>query len=849
MKYILLLIMMLGCDEGTSTQQESSSSSTKSEEQISEASCLETFKSELFTPVLEQCVTCHKDGGVASTAGASFNLYENNIAKNYTSIQEYISDSSDLLLSKPTGVNHQGGAFFTQESDEYRLLLEWINRIKSSTCNIDTPIVATSEYYKSTQLLSLKDTYKKASIFLSAYSPSKEELDAISSKERLKEALISSMKGSAFKEFLMTSANDKLLVKKYLNDNTEATSILDTYHYPQLLDRVDEATTKANEASQAYALAVEKGATEAEIETKLAQMNEADEYVGFVYDNTQKALAMEPLELIAYVVMNDKPYSEILTADYMMLNPFSSDAFGAGLRFKDNNNPNEFKKGKIKGYVFDYRGEDDPITLNDRGYSALPISGVLTSPIFLARYPSTATNKNRARSRVVYKMFLGVDIESLAVRSMDPEELKKSTNPGDKSSSCYGCHIIMDPIAGAFYNWGDNGHFKEDGTTDSLPESYKESELYQEGDVWYRDNIKAGFETLLMPTIKEYGEVANEKDGLIWLAKEIVKDERFAKASVEFWYEAIFSTPLVSKPTATQDSDFEQKLARYNQQEQEIAQAAKVFLQSNQNLKEMLAYMIMSERFRVSKVEEGANRANLRDVGVGHLLTPEQLDRKIQALTGYRWSKFWDEEQHELLNDYYMFYGGIDSDGVSKRASELTTLMAAVIERMSNEIACPLALKELDVSPDKRKLFGDINPRLEPTNEANILAIKKEIQHLHEKLLGEKLALDDEELVQTYNLFYAIYYERKLSANSDKYPVTLYSDDNEKYKEFCFTEGVVRFDDDVWEKIDWSKALSNPSDANSPQSKLGLFYSSEQTMRAWIAVLSYMLNDYKFIVE
>lgn len=40
------------------------------------------------------------------------------------------------------------------------------------------------------------------------------------------------------------------------------------------------------------------------------------------------SLLESPLELIAYVVENDKPYSEILTADYEMMTPVMSKALG-----------------------------------------------------------------------------------------------------------------------------------------------------------------------------------------------------------------------------------------------------------------------------------------------------------------------------------------------------------------------------------------------------------------------------------------------------------------------------------------------------------------------------------------
>ena len=38
-----------------------------------------------------------------------------------------------------------------------------------------------------------------------------------------------------------------------------------------------------------------------------------------------------PVELIAYVVENDKPYTEILTADYTMVTPLTADTLNAQL--------------------------------------------------------------------------------------------------------------------------------------------------------------------------------------------------------------------------------------------------------------------------------------------------------------------------------------------------------------------------------------------------------------------------------------------------------------------------------------------------------------------------------------
>ena len=40
-----------------------------------------------------------------------------------------------------------------------------------------------------------------------------------------------------------------------------------------------------------------------------------------------QAVGREPLELISHVVMNERPYTEVLTADYTMVNAFSDLAY------------------------------------------------------------------------------------------------------------------------------------------------------------------------------------------------------------------------------------------------------------------------------------------------------------------------------------------------------------------------------------------------------------------------------------------------------------------------------------------------------------------------------------------
>ena len=56
---------------------------------------------------------------------------------------------------------------------------------------------------------------------------------------------------------------------------------------------------------------------------------------------------------------------------------------------------------------------------------------------------------------------------------------------------------------------------------------------YEEGDSWYRDMLPPGFGAEPAP---------DPDNSLQWLAKRIVEDERFAEATVKFWWPAIMGS-------------------------------------------------------------------------------------------------------------------------------------------------------------------------------------------------------------------------------------------------------------------------------------------------------------------
>ena len=109
-----------------------------------------------------------------------------------------------------------------------------------------------------------------------------------------------------------------------------------------------------------------------------------------------------------------------------------------------------------------------------------------------------------------------MDIEELSERTTDQEALADENNPTLNNPNCVVCHDILDPVAGAFQNYGDDGFYRDKTYGyNSLPYSYKRDPVngYQTGETWYNDMLAPGFGNLLAP---------NPNNSLKCLAHEIV---------------------------------------------------------------------------------------------------------------------------------------------------------------------------------------------------------------------------------------------------------------------------------------------------------------------------------------
>ena len=682
-----------------------STSSESSEEPVTESASA-YYTANVKTQVIESiCLGCHVTGGLASSTNLIFVLGDDET--NLATLRDYLLSSNDdgeTLITKVTGgLSHGGGPQLTVESAGYAALSELITLLIQE--GGDPEDTSSDEFFKELTLATPAETLRRAALMLAGRLPTESEIElAESGDDGLRASIVALMEGPGFHDFLIRGANDRLHTDAFVNGSFSEVSDLnglagDRYPMGELLWDLEGAIW------------------------------------GY-----RMGIARAPLELIAHVVETDLPYSEILTAEYTMVNWFTEQVFRSGVDVGSFEDPRSFAPGKNRGSVLrddEYVAEQAPgfgtRVLEHSGYVDYPHAGILNDLTWLHRYPTTETNRNRARARWTFYHFLGIDIETSAPRTTDPVALADTNNPTLNNPACTVCHDRLDPVAGAYQNYGNEGFYRDKwGGLDSLPDTYKHPEwfgidtptLYQEGDTWFRDMKPVGLDNTTQPSDRV-------DDSLSWLSEQIVADPRFATSAIKFWWPAIMGTEALSEPEVASDPNYDAQMSAYQAQELQISTLASAFRDSGLIAREMLADMILSPWFRVKALQPNAiNRPiELADVGVDRLLTPEELDAKNESILGFKWDEWatdWlgDVEGFNtaLLDRFRLYYGGIDSIGIKERNRELTSLMANVAERQALELACGVTVLDFHDNPNMsdRRLFSVVNSTTTPLTEKTL---------------------------------------------------------------------------------------------------------------------------------
>ena len=372
----------------------------------------------------------------------------------------------------------------------------------------------------------------------------------------------------------------------------------------------------------------------------------------------------------------------------------------------------------------------------------------------------------------------------------------------------------MDPIASTFQHWDERGR--------RIPS-------YTDANSWSSNDIEGPGIAGKKIDISGTDVYSNM---LQWLGNEIAQDPRYIRAITRHLYTGIIGQDLL--PTPGDDAD-DAGITAFNAQRSILASIGQAMVANDWNLKTAINGILLSPYYRAVQVDQSKVVA-AEHIGAARLLTPEMLQRKLKATLGFDWDELRDNDK-----DNRIMFGGIDSDSVITRINEPSGLMIAMQELMATEMACRATAfdftKERSPTINERRLFKFVSTEIQPFDKdgfeltSNIEAIKTNIQYLHSILLSEDLALDSPEIEATYQLFLSTWrLGQTLLANPADY-------DPQPRTNIPSRNCQGYYD---WEKGGYPHNIDE---------ELRIYYDSNYVIRSWMAVMTYLLSDYRYIYE
>jgi len=298
------------------------------------------------------------------------------------------------------------------------------------------------------------------------------------------------------------------------------------------------------------------------------------ELAGMEVQAINTSVVEAPVRLIEHVVMHDRPYHEIVTADYTVTDPIVSTVFGI---------------------PYDETGPQWQVSHYD---DERPHAGVLSDSFLFTRHSSTLSNKSRGRANVIARSLLCYDFLSRQVEintNIDLTNEEAVQNAITNNEACASCHQTLDPLASNF--------------ADFAPIYVPSEVMTYPVAVWDHP-----YERFLRVTSPGYfGEHAvNLRD----LGILIGSDPRFGLCTARRFYSYLAQIEPQEAPLDI------------------VADLYTEFVNTGMNAKAVARAIVLSDSFRVAQAtsDEGAD-----DVRGVMKVRPEQLARMIEDLTGYRW--------------------------------------------------------------------------------------------------------------------------------------------------------------------------------------------------------------------
>ena len=302
----------------------------------------------LISPIVQgKCVNCHVEGGASGHTPLVFvrATDADHLAKNLSVFENYleeVEDGADRILNKIQGaLAHGGGVQVTAGTEEYRGFQRLMELLGA-----EVEESSVTDLFEGVTLELPRRTLWRSAIVFAGRVPTEQQYALVEGgdEDDLRRAIRGLMQEPGFHEFLVRGANDRLLTDR----NRDGAVIADTDRFVDFVRKNYELSLAASESG------------------------DRREY-GRWFENVQHGALRAPLELIAHTVENELPYTRVLTADYVMANPWAAEAYGSSTaEFEDVNDVYEFKPSRILNYHRRGHDCDEP----RQGYCSEYVPGI-----------------------------------------------------------------------------------------------------------------------------------------------------------------------------------------------------------------------------------------------------------------------------------------------------------------------------------------------------------------------------------------------------------------------------------------------------------------------------------------
>ena len=336
----------------------------------------------------------------------------------------------------------------------------------------------------------------------------------------------------------------------------------------------------------------------------------------------ERAVADEPLRLIARVITEDRPYSEIVTADWTMASPLLAQVW-----------PLEREEGEQTWQVARYT-------------DGRPAAGILSTNGLWWRYVSSPTNKNRRRAAMVLDLLLCEDILSRPISFSGAGSITTDVDTLIwENDACLSCHSTVDPLAASMFGFYWFIQYNKQEMTTYHPER----ELLGEDML----GVEMGWSGQPIGGLYALGETLREDPRFDWCAAQTVAE-------------------LLWRREVDEVADFARVDALHD-----------VYQESGGRLLPVIAEAVRSPTYQAGELGPGADEEADSREQLSRLLSPEQLHDTLEDLTGFRWMY---DGFDQLANDtwgYRVLGGGVDGENVVLPQREPGLTWAVVTERMA----------------------------------------------------------------------------------------------------------------------------------------------------------------------